>query len=220
MNLTKLVQQEGAETRQHMTHEIARLEQIHSDDKYLQDVKSSLFFPEIYLRQEHIEHEFDGFEDSCDWIFDDSPRSPLRSDNPFLDEPEPRWDSFSDWLRSGTGVYWISGKAGSGKSTLMSHICIAENLEKRNAMLQSWAGEKYLLTPTFYFWNAGSPLQKQVDGLLRSLIYQMICESRGLISCFEVYVPRRTRQALWLTSRSTNLFLPGLESDYSTPSRS
>jgi hypothetical protein len=29
------------------------------------------------------------------------------------------WDSFVDWLESGSGVYWMNGKAGSGKSTLM-----------------------------------------------------------------------------------------------------
>lgn len=31
-------------------------------------------------------------------------------------------DSIAEWLESGSGVYWISGKAGSGKSTLMKHL--------------------------------------------------------------------------------------------------
>lgn len=32
------------------------------------------------------------------------------------------WHDLSAWLRSGSGIYWISGKAGSGKSTLMKHL--------------------------------------------------------------------------------------------------
>jgi hypothetical protein len=27
------------------------------------------------------------------------------------------WSKFSEWLESGSGIYWIKGKAGSGKST-------------------------------------------------------------------------------------------------------
>ena len=220
MNLSKLVQHDGAETRQHITQQFIQFKKDHRDDQFVQEIESSLRFPDLFLRQEHIEQGFDGFEDSSNWIYDDFPGSDSNSGNSLLDLREPRWDSFSKWLRSGTGVYWISGKAGSGKSTLMSHICKSENLERRNAMLQSWAGDKYLLTPTFFFWNAGSPLQKQVDGLLRSLIYQMIRECRGLISCFEVCVSSRMRHALQLTSRSTSLSSPGLESDYSTLSQS
>jgi predicted ATPase len=32
------------------------------------------------------------------------------------------WDDLSKWLQFDSGIYWISGKAGSGKSTLMKHI--------------------------------------------------------------------------------------------------
>lgn len=32
------------------------------------------------------------------------------------------WDSFSDWLRSTEPKYWISGKPGSGKTTLMKYL--------------------------------------------------------------------------------------------------
>ena len=28
------------------------------------------------------------------------------------------WSNFVDWLQHGNGVYWVNGKAGSGKSTL------------------------------------------------------------------------------------------------------
>lgn len=32
------------------------------------------------------------------------------------------WSDFPEWLRSGTGIYWINGKPASGKSTLMKYI--------------------------------------------------------------------------------------------------
>jgi type II secretory ATPase GspE/PulE/Tfp pilus assembly ATPase PilB-like protein len=32
------------------------------------------------------------------------------------------WPSLTDWLQHDGGVYWISGKAGSGKSTLMKYL--------------------------------------------------------------------------------------------------
>jgi ATPase subunit of ABC transporter with duplicated ATPase domains len=32
------------------------------------------------------------------------------------------WPSLAHWLRQDDGVYWISGKAGSGKSTLMKYL--------------------------------------------------------------------------------------------------
>jgi ATPase subunit of ABC transporter with duplicated ATPase domains len=46
-----------------------------------------------------------------EWIF---------SERVFEREKRP---SFLQWLRQGDGIYWISGKAGSGKSTLMKLLC-------------------------------------------------------------------------------------------------
>lgn len=31
------------------------------------------------------------------------------------------WSDFNNWLRCGTGIYWINGKAASDKSTLMKY---------------------------------------------------------------------------------------------------
>jgi hypothetical protein len=46
------------------------------------------------------------------------------------------WDDFARWLKAGDGIYWVSGKAGSGKSTLMRYI-IDDPLTKM--FLQNWA---------------------------------------------------------------------------------
>ncbi len=69
----------------------------------------------------------------------------------------------------------ISGKAGSGKSTLMSYICEDPRTIKS---LKTWAGTKgsKLITPKFFFWSPGSVMQKSSVGLLRSLLYQIFQE--------------------------------------------
>jgi ABC-type lipoprotein export system ATPase subunit len=46
------------------------------------------------------------------------------------------WSNLSHWLKEGDGVYWINGKAGSGKSTLMKHIV---DDPRTCSYLDSWA---------------------------------------------------------------------------------
>lgn len=81
------------------------------------------------------------------------------------------WPDLHAWLRDGQGIYWLSGKAGSGKSTLMKYLHQAPALR---ATLESWAGGVPLIILSFFFWNAGSDLQKSQEGLLRSLVSQVL----------------------------------------------
>ena len=82
-----------------------------------------------------------------------------------------RWDSIVQWFERGNGIYWISGKAGSGKSTLMNYIC---QDSRSQDLLKVWSGTKEVFTPTFFFWNAGTSLEKSTEGLLRSVLYQIL----------------------------------------------
>ena len=175
---------EANQTREYMTSQIDRVERLYIDDRLYQEVTKSLFYPDIFYRQEQIDHEFDGIETSYDWIFDEKQMySTDEFEKTYSKKPTFPAENFAQWLKSGHGVYWISGKAGSGKSTLMSYI---HNDERRLELLKEWCPEKKLLTPTFFFWNAGSFLNKSIDGLLRSLIYQMLAECQELIYCFKV----------------------------------
>lgn len=88
------------------------------------------------------------------------------------------WSNFVDWLEHGTGCYWIGGKAGSGKSTLMKYI--HRDVRTRRA-LEIWAGKKRLVIPSFFFWNLGSSLQKTQKGLLRSLLFDLLNQHQELI---------------------------------------
>ena len=183
-SLDDLVVQESAQTRRYITAQIDRVERLHIDDRRYEEIVDSLFYPDISSRQEQVDNLFDGIKNSYDWIFNEPQTHRLESyDKGYPHRQERRWDDFARWLKSGHGVYWINGKAGSGKSTLMNHIC---HHSRRLELLGEWCSDRRLLTPTFFFWNAGTRLQKSIDGLLRSLVYQMLKECRELVGCFSV----------------------------------
>ncbi|KAI1126841.1 hypothetical protein F5Y10DRAFT_203305 [Nemania abortiva] len=85
---------------------------------------------------------------------------------------------FTSWLESGSGVFHISGKAGSGKSTLMKHIWLHDRTEER---LKTWAGDKKLLRSAFFFWAAGNDDQKSLTGLFRSILFTVLSQDPSLI---------------------------------------
>ena len=84
-------------------------------------------------------------------------------------DQEVPWESFVDWLETPGGTYWISGKAGSGKSTLMKYLAEKE-IEKQEAS----SDESPALILSFFFWNLGTYLARSQEGLLRSILLQAI----------------------------------------------
>lgn len=97
---------------------------------------------------------------------------------------------FRSWLETGHGCYWINGKAGSGKSTLMKYIHQNPSLLK---LLHAWSGTRQLIAATFFFWHAGEPLQKSHEGVLRSLLRQVL-EKRPSLT--PIVFPRISRYFL------------------------
>lgn len=67
-----------------------------------------LSYPGMQDREERITK---AYENTFRWIWEDFTPS------------EKRWSNFKEWLESDSQLYWITGKAGSGKSTLMKLIC-------------------------------------------------------------------------------------------------
>lgn len=85
----------------------------------------------------------------------------------------------STWLREGNGVFWISGKPGSGKSTLMKFIADHNQTQQELSM---WAGSQTrVVTSSHYFWWTGTRLQKSQEGLLRMLLYGIFRKCPDLI---------------------------------------
>lgn len=85
---------------------------------------------------------------------------------------------FQNWLRSGSGVFHISGKAGSGKSTLMKLILATQ---RTHELLREWAGDKRLLFARFYFWSGGDQMQNSLEGLQRSILFEVLLQRPDLV---------------------------------------
>lgn len=124
-----------------------------------------------------------------DWIFSNEPT--------VLQGWRPK-SSLSGWLQNGEqqeGIYWISGKAGSGKSTLMRFIM---HHAKTMSLLGSWAGNKQLITAGFYFWISGTLEQRSQTGLIRHLLSQLLDQQRHLIP---MVFPERWKHLISLSTR-------------------
>lgn len=109
----------------------------------------------------------DAHPSTYSWMFPSDP-----SKDADVPPHEPRVH-FAEWLESpeSTGIYWITGKAGSGKSTLVKYV--SNNGQTREILTRgSYLGRKVCIS-SHYFWYQGSRLQKSYDGLLRAILYDI-----------------------------------------------
>ncbi|KAK5705567.1 hypothetical protein LTR97_002686 [Elasticomyces elasticus] len=81
-----------------------------------------------------------------------------------------RLDEFRKETKKESGIFWIAGKAGAGKSTLMRYLY---EHHFTTAGLERWSNGGTLISSRHFFWRAGTPLQKSQVGLLRSLCYDI-----------------------------------------------
>lgn len=82
------------------------------------------------------------------------------------------------WLLNGEDMFWVSGKPGSGKSTLMKFISTEP---RTNELLFRWAFPKKAVIVTHYFWNGGTPMQRSLRGLLQTLLYEVVRQCPRII---------------------------------------
>lgn len=80
-------------------------------------------------------------------------------------------ESLLTWMSSGAGIFHVSGKLGSGKSTLMKYLCDHASTKQ---LLEQWAGSRQLVFTNFFFWKPGSTMQKSLAGLVRSLLHDVL----------------------------------------------
>ncbi|KAJ4394891.1 hypothetical protein N0V93_004111 [Gnomoniopsis smithogilvyi] len=115
-----------------------------------QKLLQSLLFPEIKQRYSDIQ---EAHSETLSWLFEDEGPT-----------------GFPHWLKSPSEIFWVSGLAGSGKSTLMKYVFENPQTKER---LSSWTGGKKLFMGSFYFWNQGTAMQKSLQGLMQSLLLQI-----------------------------------------------
>lgn len=143
-------------------------------EKKLRKILEYLYFNQEKDRYDSIDSAHMG---TFEWIYSEPPSGATGV----------TWSSLQNWLCNGAGIYWVSGKAGSGKSTLMKLLATDERT--RDALL-GWGAGGRLLVLSFYFWNPGTPLQKSLEGLFRSIILHALqqCPELGeklFPDCFE-----------------------------------
>ncbi|KAJ5713341.1 uncharacterized protein N7483_010522 [Penicillium malachiteum] len=77
---------------------------------------------------------------------------------------------FVKWLQEDSRcLYWVNGKPGSGKSTLMKFI---ENDERTKKALQVWQPKCNIIS--HFLWKPGAENQRSLKGMLCSLFYQVL----------------------------------------------
>ena len=89
-----------------------------------------------------------------------------------------KWTDFVNWLQNDDELYWITGKAGSGKSTLMKYIYGSRRTRK---YLKLRDRTLPVITAGFFFWNSGTNIQMSQQGLLQTLLYESLRQCEDLI---------------------------------------
>jgi hypothetical protein len=139
------------------------LEKLEKEKKE-KELLRTLSFEVMKDRQDQIK---DSYKQTFEWIFGE-PKSSTRP-----------WNNFSAWLKqTNSSLYWINGKAASGKSTLMSFLA---DHHKTNLLLSYWSRHTRLVSASFFFWNSGASLQRSQKGLLRSLLWQILKRAPALV---------------------------------------
>lgn len=138
------------------------------DNHVNESLLCSLRFPTMRNRHEEIS---EAHQMTFAWIF----QPPQQDCRP--------WTDFPKWLQEDSPLYWVNGKAGSGKSTLMRYIY--DNAQTKHH-LETWGGAAEVVMAGFFFWNSGSIEQRSKAGVFRCLLYEILRKRPDLIrSVFE-----------------------------------
>ncbi|KAI9148938.1 hypothetical protein HJFPF1_10982 [Paramyrothecium foliicola] len=79
------------------------------------------------------------------------------------------WTGFVEWLRSSSSLFWIQGKPGSGKSTLIKFLV---KHEATKALLGHWRNDPVIVC--HFFWKVGTENQSSLKGFFGSLVHQLL----------------------------------------------
>lgn len=114
---------------------------------------------------------------------------------------------FRTWLLDSQEIFWISGKAGAGKSCLMNFLLEHDTLA---ASLRKWADQEVTIAG-FFFWSAGGDLESSHAGLLRSLLCQILQSQPRLLE--QIVLDRKVSdiERPWTISRLNEILSKVLE---------
>ena len=158
------------------------------DDSFTQGkrvILASLHYPQMDARRDQIRRIH---PKTMQWVFS------RKTDT------QPPWHEVVGWLeaRDCERIYWIHGKPGSGKSTLMR--ILERDIQQHH--LGGWMTDQGTITASAYFWHASSsPMQRSIEGLISSLLFQLLKQLPYLIP--EVMTADRWEDAIFAKSASS-----------------
>ncbi|KAK0741450.1 hypothetical protein B0T18DRAFT_231134 [Schizothecium vesticola] len=122
-------------------------------------------FQEREFRESAISSPYDS---TFLWLFQENTEDSARKNT-----------GFRQWLASPSGgLYWITGKPGAGKSTLMKYIsdfrCNGEGAKLCRRFLAEGAGSSKIATASFYIWASGAEIQASQTALFRTLLFELL----------------------------------------------
>ena len=80
--------------------------------------------------------------------------------------------ALQSWLGDCSKLFWIRGKAASGKSTVMKFL---RSAVRTHELLDLSSGQPAsTVIAEYYFWHPGSRMQKSVEGMYRTILYQIL----------------------------------------------
>lgn len=140
-----------------------------------------LFFQSIFRRENGVA---DAAGETFAWIFDGNqepavnlqPTSKQEPDEAVLRQDTSR--SFIRFLREDGCTFFVTGKAGCGKSTFMKYIA---HHVKTETNLRPWAEGAKLVVVRLFFWQSDDPFQASVEGFWRSVLFQLLSQCPELI---------------------------------------
>ncbi|EWY89887.1 hypothetical protein FOYG_07532 [Fusarium oxysporum NRRL 32931] len=157
------IRQSISQSIDQLRQELLDREQDKAFKKKYEQLLSSLRFPDMNSRRNHILNNYPG---TFNWIFDqhgllqsdcglssesdlsdmDSQLSEDTQDSDAETTDDPGFDSFADWLESDLNVFWVSGKPASGKSSLMKFLAFNHQTVDH---LKTWQSNVHILAHFF-----------------------------------------------------------------------
>ncbi|KAI7566973.1 hypothetical protein KC317_g5304 [Hortaea werneckii] len=113
--------------------------------------------------------------------WEDVPNAPQSTFAWLLDPGVPKSAQTSDllsFLSTEHGLFWIRGRPASGKSTLMKFLT---DTRRTDDVMRVWATDHDITFASHYFWTPGSTMQKSQQGMLQSLVFQVLLADLTLV---------------------------------------
>lgn len=138
------------------------IDQNMRDSGLVDHIYQSLNYHDLAIRQEMIP---EAYKATFDWAF----KKPEEHDS------NHAWADFGQWLQESEPIYWITGKPGSGKSTLVKYLF---HHPQTDVLIHTWVksfgmGVNQVAKAGFFFWNSGTQIQMSKVGFGRSILLQL-----------------------------------------------